>query len=835
MKRLKPFPSSKALLYLSAFGIPILLYMMVMVACKITPFGTRTLLVWDANGQYAAFLTELRRIMLGQADPFYTFHTALGSGLAGLLSYYLASPWNVIFTLFKETDLPLAYSLLVLMKIGLAGLCMMVYLHNTYRLNQKGLLFAVTYALMGYVAVYSWSVMWMDGVAIFPLVVLGLRKISKREKPITYIVALAYALFCNYYIGFMICLFSVLFFAYLALEDRKALRTAFVFMGASLLAGGLAAVMLIPAYAEISSSYQMLNFTGESLARINSLFSIMTKSFTGAVSYDQLRYGQPNDYIGIPVLVLAFSYFLNPAIPLRKRMLSTILPGILLVSFILKPLYLLWHGNDFPSCFPARFSFLFCFVLIELAVQGYLAMPRPASLPFRRRLLWLSIGMVAFTAIAFRTDLENYLTYETVILDVFTFIATCLLLIRPSPVRYRRIACVLLCAMQVAGLSINAYMGYHRMDIVNDMTTDQYAKNITENSGYVRRILSSDPETDGLYRLEKNYRISENDAMSLDYPGLSHYSSATNPTVARFADQIGLYHSYLRVLYGNGTTPVLDSLLGVKYILYNTEASLESLPSDYTALWTDGMITAYQNPYALPLAMMTPRQSKATLDSGNPFLSQNSILSDLTGEDIQAFIPLDAKITSDGDGFVYAEIPIAAGAKVYMLSYGSYYYLNELPGQDEHLFQGCVLLPISKVDTTYHLKMWSSTGIAPQFATFSMDALASSYKQLAKYGYEVQSDTASHLSINVTADDQHTQLMLTIPYHQGWTAWVDGKKQSTLSKYGALLSVELTPGNHHVELRFMPSGLLAGAIISGVSLFLLALRLILLRRKALRR
>ena len=504
MMSVKPFKSSKVLLYLSAFLIPVFIYMIVMFVCKITPFGSRTLLVWDADGQYAYFLTELRRVFLGQADPFYTLNAALGSGLTGLISYYLASPWNVIFALFKETDLPLAYSILVLIKIGLAGLCMMVYLHYTYRLNYKGLLFAVTYALMGYVAVYCWSVMWMDGVAVFPLVVMGLRKISKHEKPFTYILALAYALFCNYYIGFMICLFSVLFIIYLAIEDHKVLRTALVFIFASLLAAGLAAVLLIPAYVEISSGYKMFDFSSESITRISSLFSIMTKAYTGAVSFDQLRYGQPNYYIGIPVLILAIGSFLNPAIPFRKRLLNTILPGILLVSFIIKPLYLLWHGYDYPSCFPARFSFLFCFVLIELAVQGYLAMPRPASLTFRRRMLCLCAGMLAFTAIAFRTDLENYLTYETVVFDVFAFIATCLILIRPSPTRYRRIACILLCAIQIAGLSIIAYMGYHRMDSVAVMTTDKYADNLTKNSGYVQRILSSDQESDGLYRLEKN-------------------------------------------------------------------------------------------------------------------------------------------------------------------------------------------------------------------------------------------------------------------------------------------------------------------------------------------
>lgn len=350
MKLRKAHRASNLPLLAAAFIIPILLYLAVMLLCKITPFGQRTLLVWDANGQYASYLTELRRMILGKADPFYTFHTVLGGGTAGLISYYLASPWNVIFIFFKETDLPLAYSLLVLLKIGLCGLSMMVFLRKVYGMRYQGLLFSVTYALMGYVAVYSWCVMWMDGVAALPLILLGLRKISRRESPLLYILALAYSLYCNFYIGFMLCLFSLLYFIWLVLENREALRASGSFIISSLLSAGLAAVMLIPAYVSIAGGYSVFSLNDASLSRLNSLFSVLLKLYTGAVSFEQMRYGQPNIYIGIPVLLFAISFFLNPAVPFRKRLSGAFLPGIILISFIVKPLYLVWHGFDFPNC-----------------------------------------------------------------------------------------------------------------------------------------------------------------------------------------------------------------------------------------------------------------------------------------------------------------------------------------------------------------------------------------------------------------------------------------------------------------------------------------------------
>ncbi len=815
----------------AAFIIPILLYLAVMLICKITPFGQRTLLVWDANGQYASYLTELRRMILGKADSFYTFHTVLGGGTIGLISYYLASPWNIIFIFFKETDLPLAYSLLVLLKIGLCGLTMMVFLRKVYGMRYQGLLFSATYALMGYVAVYSWCVMWMDGVAALPLILLGLRKISRQESPLLYILALAYSLFCNFYIGFMLCLFSVLYFIWLVLENRETLRASGSFIVSSLLSAGLAAVMLIPAYVSITGGYSVFSLDDASLSRLNSLFSVLLKLYTGAVSFEQMRYGQPNIYIGIPVLLFAIGFFLNPAVPLRKRLNGVFLPGLLLISFIVKPLYLVWHGFDFPNCFPARFSFLFCFLMIDLAAQGYLAMPRPVTLVYRRRVIGLCLGILAFTMLAFKTDLENYLTFETVALDVAVVVATTLLLIRFSADRYRRSVCAVLCAMQMMGLSINAYMGYHRMDSVADMTTSQYAANITDQSDVLQHILTSDSQSEGLYRIEKNYHFSENESMTLNYPGLSHYSSATDTSVMQFADQIGLYHSYLRVIYGSGTTPVLDSLLGVRYLLFDPKMAIEKLPTEYTPLWTEDSITVYRNPFALPLALMAPVTDGVTLDADQPFQSQNAILSDLTGQAIQAFSPVEAKFTDDEDGFIYADIPVKKGERVYMLSSGSYYYLNDLPGQDQQRFQGCVLLPISQSDTVYHLKMWSGTGIKPQFATFSMDELKRAYQQLATRGVAVTSDTASHLTLNVTADDVNRQLLLTVPYNKGWSVWVDGVKQTTTSRYKALLAVDVSPGSHRIALKYLPVGLIPGAMISAASMIFIAVWLIVRRRK----
>ena len=187
-----------------AFIFPVVLYIAVMILCKITPFGNRTLLIWDADGQYASFLAMWRRTLLGGGDFFYSLRQGLGGNLLGLIAYYLASPLNLLLVLFPPEKMPLAYSMLILLKIGLSGLCFWTYLQYARPGKGTGLLFSTTYALTGYTTVYCWNVMWMDAVVFLPLVVLGLRKIAQGERPFVYLASLSMTLFCNYYIGFMV-------------------------------------------------------------------------------------------------------------------------------------------------------------------------------------------------------------------------------------------------------------------------------------------------------------------------------------------------------------------------------------------------------------------------------------------------------------------------------------------------------------------------------------------------------------------------------------------------------------------------------------------------------
>ncbi len=61
-------------------------------------------------------------------------------------------------------------------------------------------------------------------------------------------------------------------------------------------------------------------------------------------------------------------------------------------------------------------------------------------------------------------------------------------------------------------------------------------------------------------------------------------------------------------------------------------------------------------------------------------------------------------------------------------------------------------------------------------------------------------------------------MLLSVPYSKGWSAFVDGKPVDIKRANTAFMAIELEPGQHEVELRYMTPGLPQGAVLSGIGL-----------------
>lgn len=806
-------------LWLLAFLLPAMLYLVVLAASKTVPFGGGSLLLWDAWEQDSAFLPYWRGVLAGGHDLLYSLSRGLGGGMAGMIGFYLASPLNFLLLLFPDGAFPLAFSFLVVLRIGLCGLTLFVFLQKSRACGRAGLFFSTTYALMGIVAAYAYRVMWLDSFVLLPLVALGILRIIERKKPALYLVSLALALWSQYYMGYMVCGFSVVYLLYRLLQtgaDRKyakgeLFKILWTFALASLLAAGLAAVLLVPVIQSLTQGYTLFDSSLLSLAPRFSAMNMLTKLYTGSMSITQARDGLPNIYIGIPMLLCIPLYFFNPGIPLRKRLTALLLVAFFWASFQISALYYAWHAFEQPTYYAARFSFLFSFVLLELCWQGYQKLDGLSGA--RRR--WIAAGsavaFLALTFVLFRKLSIDYLAYKTIAVDVAIFLAAAGLVFLGLSGKRRAWLLLLLCGLQAACLMLNAYYPIARLRDKDYTTAAEYGRVTAETQALVDRVQEADG---GLYRMALNDPYTHNDPLLYGYKELTHSNSDLRESFMAFADRLGFREIQFRTKYGNGASPVVESLFGFRYVLKKQSITHGALPEGYTELWTQDGVTAYENTYALPLAYLALPETLELADA-NPFVNQNTMMRDLTGLAAPVFTPVtDVETTYDGTWETYV-FPVEANRTLYLWSMGTEYRLNGGEILRKNHFNGTVALPQAAEDTAYTLSLTYPLGI--RLAYFDLDAFQSAQAVLAVHAAEVTSDTDSHFVIYADVTDEFTQLLVTVPYDAGWRVRVDGQKAETAARYGALLAVNLTPGSHTVELGFVPQGLWTGVTISVVS------------------
>ena len=177
---------------------------------------------------------------------------------------------------------------------------------------------SLMYSLMMYLLAYSWNIMWLDCLMILPLIIVGFERLMRTGRYPLYVLTLFYALYANYYIGFMVCVFLVLYYISWVLRQRRTPgclgRSAVRFGLGSLLGGGLAMALLLPVYFSLSATS----------AAGGSLPSEWASNFPALGLLEQLLYGAtptirsgnlPNIYCGILAVLLLPVYFTLSAIP----------------------------------------------------------------------------------------------------------------------------------------------------------------------------------------------------------------------------------------------------------------------------------------------------------------------------------------------------------------------------------------------------------------------------------------------------------------------------------------------------------------------------------------
>ena len=169
----------------------------------------------------------------------------------GTWAYYLFSPFNLVLLFTPGKWITFGILLITVLKVGCSGWAFSKLLLKEKW--QKGFLvpaFSIAYALNGFVVANILNIMWLDALVFLPLMIIGIENLIERKSMWVYPVFLAIILVTNYYMGYMICIFAVLYFAWTYVRSSEKIqakwKTIGSFIGRSLLGAGMAAVVYYP-------------------------------------------------------------------------------------------------------------------------------------------------------------------------------------------------------------------------------------------------------------------------------------------------------------------------------------------------------------------------------------------------------------------------------------------------------------------------------------------------------------------------------------------------------------------------------------------------------------
>lgn len=796
----------------AAFLVPVVVMIVIFVQRGIFPFGSESFLRTDMYHQYAPFFSEFQDKLTNGGSLLYSWNVGMGVNFSALYAYYLASPLNWLLILCPKNLIIEFMTYLIVIKIGLSGLSFAWYLRKHCKTSDFGVaFFGIFYALSGYMAAYSWNIMWLDCILLFPLIMLGVEQLVKERKCFLYCISLGLSILSNYYISIMICIFLVLYFVVLQILDwekgwRARGRNIFDFTIYSLAAGGLAAVVLLPAiFALQATASGDVNFP----QTVTSYFSIFDM-FARHLPVVEIEIGLdhwPNIYCGVAVLLFFLLYLGSRKIPVREKIVYCGLLLLFFASFSTNVLNFIWHGFHYPNSLPCRQSFIYIALMLLVCYRAYTQLEDTS---------WKEIavcfgGSVAFVILAEKlVEAEHFEFYVYYLSILFLAMYTGLLyLYKKKPFYYNRIL-----VMALALVSVEAAIN----TTTTSVTTTSRTAYISDNED-VRKLMNEIHPAKTFYRVEKVTRKTKNDGAWMNFPSVSLFSSTANADLTDFFKKIGC-EGNTNAYSITGSTPLVDSLFSVRYGLYSEEQQ-----NDYLSLTgQSGSTWLYERPFTLPVAFMVDREFSENwhMDAGNPALVQNEFCTTVGAD------PVLLEVDSLEEKGKVSFIPEVTGEYYAYVTNRKVEEVEMAKGEETKTFKNVnrgFLLELGVCNAGEEVVLQSKTEDQKMEAgvyRFSYEALEQVYNTLNQNPMLVTSWSDDSLEGMVSVQNAGT-LFTSIPYDEGWEVLVDGQPVRTWKIFDAFLAVNLPEGEHTVTFSYEPQGLIAGAMITaGSVLFLLA-------------
>ncbi|MBQ8911774.1 MAG: YfhO family protein [Clostridia bacterium] len=678
---------------------------------------------------------------------------------------------------------------------------------------------------------YGNNVMWLDALLLFPLVIYGADLVISGKGYLPYTLFVALTLLSHYYMGFMVCIFLVLYFFYHHIvhsgSDRynpKGERVHFLLSGLrylffTLLAVGISAVVL--STAAYSLTFGKDTFTDpvyEFTFKLNFL-DIIYKLLPGAADTVR-REGLPFLYCGTATLFGAAVFAISPRFKTREKVGAGLMLLILTLCFSVSVIDIWWHGGQEPNWLNYRYSYMFSFILLVIGYRGFDKIRQVSGQFLAVVPAVLGIFLVMLQQEGYGQDYEytkeifpKSYNYDLLFYFFAPIVigAVFLAILYYKKKRGKRAGVIALTATilaetvvvgLVSQIALACDVGYSGRSSYTD-----FINRVEPAVEYVQKL------DDGFYRMDKTFHRQPADAMAFEMRSLSSTTSTLNRHTLKVLRQLGFASGTYWSEY-RGATPVTDMLLGVKYVL-TEDTCLEGL---YERIYTDDkgeVVYVYKNPYALSLgyAVNDAVLSMDFDDYATPMELLNDLCALMTGvESNRPFLPLEVgaptlekvttSYTAEGDHTIYKKGADVTDASItYTLTADEtglhYLYLpTEYPRECMLYIDGVEQELVLANNVTHIIPLGNfekgsshQIKLVPQkektyvmdhdvyFWSFDEKILQSCHEALSNSQFVIDEDfTEEHLTGKITVKEDKTLFFTSVPYDKGWILTVDGKE-----------------------------------------------------------
>lgn len=838
--------------------------------------------------------------------PMFDLKLGAGSDLLTTLHYYvIGDPLNLLSVFVPPAYTEYLYMGLIALRCYLSGAffsCYCFYHKHSRRAVLSG---SLIYAFCGYQIVAATTHHYFINPMLYlPLLLLGIDKIYKKEKPYLFIITTAVAAMSNFYFFYMLAVFMFLYAAFryfmhreqaenrlrMSLQSLKEVtadivRWFFRFLGYFLVGLCMAAVIFLPVVMTLLGTDR---------------FSV--SSFVPAF-YEKYHYRNFLAYInsasqdGGYWLYMGFAAFavlavLLLAVKKKNRREKYLLAGvIMMLVFSLIPFFgHVFNGFSYVS---NRWNWAFAMLVACVFVNIY---------P-----IFFQLGKKEKIKLAVLTLL--YVAASLILPDKNAGNVAALLLLLASA--FLVIGCgwfyhsrkflhlmILLCVMvqSAAGLYFRFSPGYTDISYFADMGRVAKTFEAGQTENLVARI-----EDDSFWRYDEQNGGWNNAPIHYKVNGIQFYYSLANPVLEQFLGDMWQNVAVGQKYRNLDERTILEMLFSVKY--FAVEKGKEHyVPSAYSRKVMENEDTViYENPQSFPLAYTYDRAingevyDKMTVTEKQQALLQGAVVSGSSLPTCQpVFSDKEYAYTTGTEGGIEAEernwtvrdtagsvtltLPeIPGDGEVYLLfenlrytgyleseSYGEEAWAaltdrqkRDIKERDEYTVNnsgGFITVSTGNMSKQIEVRnnkysfycgrhdflcnlgedQVTDGQIRLSFSekgTYTFDKLTIVNQPLddaAKYAEARRENPLEHSVVDynyitggITLDTEKI-LCFSIPYSQGWTAYVDGKKTDIIKTNTAFLGLELGAGTHEIRLVYRTPYLAAGAILSLLGCILLA-------------